>query len=102
MSTHALSDVLRAGRLEGAGFYEVHARAPWAAAAPPAKEMASHVLPGAEHVMEYHLVAAGTCWGNVDGGTPVWLVAGDVVVFPQGDPHVLASQPTPLVKDAPT
>jgi AraC-like DNA-binding protein len=102
MSTDALSDVLRAVRLEGAVFYEVHARAPWAAAAPPAEEMAPHVLPGAEHVMEYHLVAAGTCWGNVDGGTPVSLVAGDVVVFPQGDPHVLASQPTPLVKDAPT
>ena len=101
MSSDALSDVLRAVRLEGAVFYEVHARAPWAAAAPPAHEMAPHVLPGAEHVMEYHLVVAGTCWGNVDGGTPVLLEAGDVVAFPQGEAHVLASQPTPLAKDAP-
>jgi AraC-like DNA-binding protein len=101
MSGDALSDVLRAVRLEGAVFYDVHARSPWAAAAPPAREMAPHVLPGAEHVIEYHLVAAGKCWGNIDGETPVLLEEGDVVVFPQGDPHVLASEPTRLAKDAP-
>jgi AraC-like DNA-binding protein len=101
MSADALSDVLRAVRLEGAVFYDVHARSPWAASAPPAKELAPHVLPGAEHVIEYHLVAAGTCWGNVDGETPMLLQEGDVVVFPQGDPHVLASHPTQLAKDAP-
>jgi AraC-like DNA-binding protein len=101
MSADALSEVLRAVRLEGAVFYDVHARSPWAASAPPAKEMAPHVLPGAEHVIEYHLVVAGECWGNVDGETPVLLREGDVVVFPQGDPHVLASQPTQLARDAP-
>jgi AraC-like DNA-binding protein len=101
MSADALSDVLRAVRLEGAVFYDVHARSPWAASAPPAKELAPHVLPGAEHVIEYHLIAAGTCWGNVDGATPILLEEGDVVVFPQGDSHVLASHPTQLAKDAP-
>ena len=101
MSTDALSEVLRAVRLEGAVFYDVRARTPWATSAPPARELAPHVLPGAEHVMEYHLVVAGTCWGNLDGETPVRLEPGDVVVFPQGDPHVLASQPTPSVSDAP-
>src|SRR4051812_11726008 len=101
MSTDALSEVLRAVRLEGAVFYEVRARTPWATSAPPARELAPHVLPGSEHVMEYRLVVAGTCWGNLDGETPVRLEPGDVVVFPQGDPHVLASQPTPSVNDAP-
>jgi AraC-like DNA-binding protein len=101
MSIDALSDVLSAVRLEGAVFYDVHARTPWATSAPPAKELAPFVLPGSEHVIEYHLIVAGTCWGNIDGETPVLLGAGDVVAFPQGDPHVLASQPTQSASDAP-
>ena len=94
MSADPLSDVLRGVRLQGAVFYDVHARSPWEAAAPPAPVLAPHVMPGAEHVIEYHVVAEGSCWGNIEGETPVRLETGDVVVFPQGDAHVLASAPT--------
>jgi AraC-like DNA-binding protein len=50
-------------------------------------------MPGAEHVIEYHLVTGGECYGGLVGETPFRLAAGDVIVFPQGDTHVMSSAP---------
>ncbi len=93
MSRDTLSDVLRTVRLRGAVFYYVSCRDEWAAEAPPASEIASAVMPGAEHVIEYHMVAKGGGWAAVAGMSPVRLVAGDIVMFPQGDAHVMSSAP---------
>jgi AraC-like DNA-binding protein len=92
MSVDTLSEVLRAVRLQGAVFYDVHVTAPWVAAAPPSKVVAPHVLPGAGHVIEYHVITSGRCWGCIAGEQPLRLEAGDVIVFPQGDAHVLSSE----------
>jgi AraC-like DNA-binding protein len=86
-----LSDVLRSVRLRGALYFHVCATRDWVAEAPPSREIAEAVLAGAEHVMEYHVVLSGSCWASVVGDVPVRLGAGDVVVFPHGDPHVVSS-----------
>ena len=70
MSTDALSEVLRAVRLRGAVFFDVHATAPWVASAPPAKELAPHVKLGTEHLIEYHVIISGRCWATIAGGEP--------------------------------
>lgn len=88
-----LSDVFRVVRLNGAYFYMVEAAAPWSVAARPARELAPRILPESEHLISYHIVTGGSCWGGVSGGTPTRLAAGDVIVFPHGDPHVMASDP---------
>ena len=88
-----LSDVLSAVRIRGASFFDLHGVAPWVAEAPHSSRIADAVLPGSDHVMEFHVVLRGTCWANVVGGPAVELGVGDVVLFPQGDPHVLASAP---------
>jgi AraC-like DNA-binding protein len=93
MTVDTLSDVLRAVRLKGAVFFAVDAASPWVAEAPAACEVAPHVLPGVEHVIEYHIVTRGSCWGGLVDEPAVRLEAGDVIVFPQGDPHVLSSAP---------
>ena len=93
MSTDVLSDVLRAVRLTGAVYYSVDASAPFAAEALPAREVAPYVMPGVEHILEYHLVARGTCWSGIVGEEPMRLEEGDIVVFPQGDAHVMSSSP---------
>jgi len=93
MSTDVLSDVLRAVRLTGAVYFSVDASAPFAAEAPAAPEVAPHVMPGVEHVLEYHLVSRGSCWGGIVGEAPQKLEQGDIIAFPQGDPHVLSSHP---------
>ncbi len=93
MPTDVLSDVLRAVRLTGAVYFHFDLTSPWVAAAPAAREITGKVLPGSERLIEYHLIAEGTCWGNAIGQEPIPLRAGDIIVFPQGDPHVLASAP---------
>jgi len=93
MSTDVLSDVLRAVRLTGAVHFAVETSAPFAAEALPARDVAPHVLPGAEHVLEYHLVSRGSCWGGIVGEEPQKLEEGDIIAFPQGDAHVMSSDP---------
>lgn len=93
MTHDALSDVLSCVRLRGAVYFDVTCLAPWSAAAPPAAALADVVMPGAERVIAYHLVTAGGCWAWTDGLPPVRLEAGDVVLFPHGDAHMLASAP---------
>ena len=91
--TDTLSDVLRAVRLTGAVFFSIEASDPWVTEAPPAALVAPHIMPGVEHVIEYHVVTAGSCWGGLPGEPAIRLEAGDVIVFPQGDPHVISSAP---------
>ena len=93
MNQDTLSDVLRSVRLRGALYFHVSGTRDWAAEAPPSREIAAAVMPGAEHVMEFHVVLSGACWAAALGGEPVHLAAGDLVIFPQGDPHVVSSTP---------
>ena len=93
MAHDPLSDVLRSVRLRGAVFYYVSYRDDWVAEAPPAREIADAVMPGAEHVIEYHLMAKGEGWAATAGESPVRLSAGDIVMFPRGDAHVMSSAP---------
>jgi AraC-like DNA-binding protein len=93
MSADTLSEVLRAVRLTGAVFFAVDASAPWVAETPPLREIAPFIMPGVEHVIEYHIVTAGSCWGGIVNETPVRLATGDIIVFPQGDAHVISSAP---------
>src|SRR2546423_7584610 len=59
-----LSDVLRAVRLNGAHFYYVEAAAPWSVLTVPAVELVPRILPNAEHLISYHIIVSGTCWGG--------------------------------------
>jgi len=93
VSTDPLSDVLRAVRLDGAFFYAVQASEPWSVEAVSAKELTPRVLPGAEHLISYHILTSGRCWGGLTGEQAVPLAPGDVIVFPQGDAHVMSSDP---------
>lgn len=93
MNQDLLSDVLRSVRLRGALYFHVNGSRDWVAEAPPSREIAAAVMPGAEHVIEFHAVIAGSGWGAVVGGEPVRLEAGDVVLFPHGNPHVISSAP---------
>lgn len=93
MAADALSDVLRAVRLSSAMFFHLDVRAPWVAEAPASATCASAVLPGAQHVIEYHVIVDGGCWGGLIDAPSVRLDAGDIIAFPQGAPHVLSSAP---------
>jgi AraC-like DNA-binding protein len=86
-----LSDVLRAVKLNGAYFYQVEAAAPWAVLTKSARELTPRVLPQAEHLISYHILLSGSCWGGVEGEQQVRLQAGDAIIFPHGDAHLMSS-----------
>ena len=93
MHDDTLSEVLRGVRLRGAIFFYVSGNSGWVAEAPPAREIAPLLIRGVGHVMEYHVVTAGSCWAGIPGGASVQLHAGDIVLFPHGDAHVVSSAP---------
>jgi AraC-like DNA-binding protein len=86
-----LSDVLRAVRLNGAYFYYVEAGGPWSVSANPACELVPRILPEAEHLISYHILLSGSCWGGLEGEDQVRMEPGDVIVFPQGEAHLMSS-----------
>jgi len=69
VSTDVLSDVLRAVRLTGAVYFDFELTSPWVAEAPPSREIAAVVTPGAERVIEYHLIARSGLLGATGGST---------------------------------
>ena len=89
----ALSDVLRAVRLTGAIFFDVHAAEPWVAETPAGRAIVDAMFPGSEHLICYHAITRGSCWASLEGEEPIRLSAGDIIVLPHGDTHVLASTP---------
>jgi AraC-like DNA-binding protein len=88
-----LSDVLRSVRLTGAVFYSVECVGTWAAESPPAMQMAPYIRPGAEHMIQFHAITSGSCYGGLLDEPSSLLQAGDLLVLPQGDRHVLSSAP---------
>lgn len=82
-----LSTVLKTVKLEGAMFYNAEFSAPWCFRAPASYVVAPYVSTEPRHVILYHLLTHGRAYANVEDGERISLVAGDIVVFPHGDPH---------------
>lgn len=89
----ALSDLLRVVRLDGAYFYRIEAAAPWLAEVPHVRQRTPRILPESEHLIGYHLVTEGRCFGGLAGEPQVELGPGDVILFPHGDAHIMGSEP---------
>lgn len=54
--------------------------------------MAPYLSPDSKHVIVYHLLTEGRGYAHVEGdGRPLPLNAGDIVIFPHGDPHVMGN-----------
>jgi len=90
----ALSDVLRGVKLTGAVFHLVEASRPWGVELPAAERYAPIILPGAQHIVSYHIVLEGNGWAVVPGLAPLPFEAGDILVLARGKPYALLSAPT--------
>jgi AraC-like DNA-binding protein len=93
MSGDPLSGLLGAVKLTGAVFFDIDATSPWVAETPAGPAIAARIMPQSQHLISYHAVTRGGCWGGLIGAKPIRVEAGDIIVFPQGDPHVLSSAP---------
>jgi len=87
----ALSEALTAVRMTGAIFFDAICTAPWGFAVPPMEQAAPKLSPGTERLVGYHLVAEGRAIVRLYDGTEIPIAAGDVVIFPHGDPHTVAN-----------
>lgn len=87
-----LSEVLKTVKLDGALFYNAEFSSPWCIRQPASHTMASYLSQGPKHVIIFHLLIEGRGYGRVEGDDrPVPLSAGDIVIFPHGDPHVMGN-----------
>src|SRR5882724_5319868 len=101
MAEDALSNLLRTVRLTGATFFDIEAQEPWAVCSPAPSSILPKILPGADHLISYHVVTAGHCFARIVGEEAIALEAGEVVVFTRSDPHIMSSNPA-LRADPPT
>jgi AraC-like DNA-binding protein len=88
-----LSDVLRVVRLTGALYFDVSAAHPWIATTPSMKRIGAAVMPGAGHVIPFHIMVSARGWARPeDASVPAAsFEPGDIVMFPHGEGHLLTS-----------
>jgi AraC-like DNA-binding protein len=88
----ALSDVLQSVRLEGALYLNAEFTAPWCIRGKCGMTSVGERLAGADHVVYFHFLTEGACKVRLDDGRQVLdVAAGDLVLFPRDDRHLMGS-----------
>ncbi len=88
-----LSEVLRVVRLSGAIHFRGEFTQPWAFSSSPPTMLAARLKVPEGSVTPFHIFVAGSCWVMSGGLPPIRIDTGDVIIFPRGDQHVMASDP---------
>ena len=90
-----LSEVLKAVKLDGAMFYNAEFSSPWCARSIDARTVTSYLSPNSQQVIIFHLLTEGRGYAHVEGDDrPLPLNAGDIVIVPHGDAHILGNGPS--------
>jgi AraC-like DNA-binding protein len=89
----AVSDVLRVVRLSGAVYLNGTLTAPWCMIGRADAALCAAYLPRSERVVSYHLITEGSCWAQLvdDPTSALRLTAGELLVVPQGEAHLMGS-----------
>jgi AraC-like DNA-binding protein len=87
----ALSEVLKVLQFNSAIFFKARFTAPWCFASPQAEAVARQVDAGSQRLLFYHFFVDGSCTVKLDGLPPLRVQAGDIILFPHGDAHTMAS-----------
>ena len=94
-----LSEVLKVVKLQGALFYNGEFSSPWSVYAASSQELARYYGTDAEHVIVYHLLSEGHASVRLDDGKRLSLEAGDIVMIPHGDRHIVENGPAARTVD---
>jgi AraC-like DNA-binding protein len=86
-----LSEVLRVVKLEGALFFNAEFSAPWCLSSSGSTGMAPFLSGVPEHLILYHFLTEGRAYAKLPQGRREELTAGDIVIFPHGDAHLLGN-----------
>ena len=86
-----VSDVLKLVKLDGALFFNGEFSAPWCFRSSESAAVAACLSPQAGHLIIFHLLTEGRAYAQLEDGRREELIAGDIVVFPHGDTHLLGN-----------
>ncbi len=95
----ALSAALGSVHMTGAVFYDAVCTKPWAFAVPPLSTYAHLLAPATERLVSYHLITEGAGIVRFEDDVELPIEAGDVVVVPHGDAHVMSDGPVVRMLD---
>lgn len=87
-----LSEVLSAVRLRGALFFNAEFSAPWCISSSGAVGIAPHLPFSGAHLIMFHFLMEGRAYAQLEDER-VELSAGEIVVLPGGDSHLLGNGP---------
>ena len=94
-----LSEVLKVVKLQGALFYNGEFSSPWSIRAASSQGLVRYFAPGTNNVIIYHLLTEGRASVRLDDGTSVQLKAGEIVMLPHGDAHIMENGPPTATVD---
>ena len=100
-----LSEVLRTVRFSSALDLRAEFSAPWTVETDSCYEFAEAVQWGTKQIVQFHIIAEGQCSVQTTQGIRQDLSAGDIIIFPHGDSHILGDRldrpPTPMAEILP-
>jgi AraC-like DNA-binding protein len=96
-----LSEVLKVVRLQGALFYNGEFSAPWSVYATPSRALARFFQTGTEQVIVFHLLTEGRASARLENGDRLPLEAGDIVMIPHGQRHIVENGSASETLDGP-
>lgn len=88
-----LSEVLRSVRLTGGVFLDVRLTAPWCVHSHVVADDCRPLLSNPAQLIAFHFLTDGRCQISVEGEAPIDLRAGEIVLLPRNDAHILATGP---------
>jgi AraC-like DNA-binding protein len=86
-----LSELLKVVRLQGALFFNAEFSSPCCIRSFPSAAYAPQLFPGAGHLIIYHFLTEGQAYVKLSGGQREELTAGDILILPHGDAHLLGN-----------
>src|SRR4051812_41613451 len=86
-----LSEILKAVRLEGAMFFNGEFSAPWCLSSSRSAVVVKYLSPREGRLIIYHFLTEGRAYARLPDGRREQLTAGDIVIFPHGDAHLLGN-----------
>ena len=86
-----LSEVLSTVRLQGALFFNAEFSAPWCLDSSGSRGIAPFLPPDAGHIILFHFLTEGRAYAELGDGEQVLLSAGDIVILPHGDAHLIGN-----------
>ena len=87
----ALVDALRAMRLSGGIYLDARFTAPWCVRSNLRPEDCAPFLDMPSQLIGYHVVLSGSALVWIEGDAPIEVNAGEIVLLPRNDPHLLGT-----------